>query len=104
MSLVVGVEVGFHAGQRFVLGHDGPVLPAGGVPADLPDDVARLRRVASEMDLAAHSLEAFGELLHQLRQSLEVGAPAPLELDAAGFKVEIREGCRTPSTQAGCGV
>src|SRR4029077_3225178 len=72
----------------------------GSVPANLPDDVAGLRGVASEMDLAAASPETFGELLHQLWQSLEVGAAAAFELSAAGFEIEIREGRVTPAAQS----
>src|SRR5260370_34899307 len=53
------------------------------------------------MGLAAHRLEAFGELLHQLRQALEVGEAALLEVSAAGGGVEALEPGLAPATQTG---
>ena len=81
--LEVWVELDLFAGHRLDLGHHGTLLPTRGVPADLPNDLARLGRVLRVMGLATDRLQPFRECLHQLGQSLEVRAASFLEVGAA---------------------
>src|SRR2546426_3081068 len=91
--LQVGIELDLLARHRLDLGHDRTALPAGRVPADLTDDLPRRGCVFGEVGLAAYRLEPLGETLDQLRQSLEVGAAALLQVGAAGGEIEAPE-CR----------
>ncbi len=99
--LEIGVELDLLGGHRLDLGHNGTLLPPGGVPADLPDDRSGLGRVFGEMDLAAHRFEPFRETFHQLRQPFEVGPTALLEVRASGGEIEVRKSFVAPAAQAG---
>ena len=89
--LEIRVQLDLLARHRLDLGHHRALLPARGVPADLPDDLARLGRTLRVMGLAADGLKPFRECLHQLGQSLEIRAAAVLQVGAAGGEVEILE-------------
>ena len=73
----------------------------GSVPAQLADDVARLRRIGGEMHLAADRLQSLRKLARELGQSVEVGAPPPLEVLATLGEVEVGEACVAPPTNPG---
>jgi hypothetical protein len=72
-----------------------------GVPADLGDDVARLRGVRGDMDLAPDRLEPLLELRDQLRQALEVLPATALEILPAALEIKTFKGLVPASTKAG---
>src|SRR5712692_1772804 len=99
--LEIRIELDLFARHRFDLGHDWTLLPASGVPADLPDDVSSAGGSFRKVDLPAYSFEPFSETLNQLGQSFEVGLAALLQVGAAGREVEALEGGVAPAAQAG---
>src|SRR2546427_5753094 len=96
-----GIELVPLARHRLDLGHDRTALPAGRVPADLTDDLPRRGCVFGEVGLAPYRLQPLGETLDQLRQSLEVGVAALLQVGAAGGEIEAPERRVATAAEAG---
>ena len=93
-SLEVRVELDLLARHRLDLGHhhaSSGRQTAARVPAELTDDIARLRRVLREMHCASDGGKAFCELLEQLWKSVEVGLASTLQISPALREVEALE-------------